>query len=115
MKEVDDHMQNCDFVRITHVLDKKLWDQFKAIEKEVERANQKAEEVEAKVKKMEGRMQLEKTKLGALLNAKYENIHAPNNNYNNSGRRRSRRRKRSKNWRCMFRYKGNIMPTKWVR
>ena len=58
-------MENCDFAGIPHVPDKKLWNQLQATEKGMEWANQRVEEAEAKVKKMEDRMQLAKTKLGA--------------------------------------------------
>ena len=72
MKEADDHMQNCDFLAIPHRLDRQLWDQLRATKKKVKHANQRAEKAKANVKKMEDRIQLEKTKLGVLLDAKDE-------------------------------------------
>ena len=76
LREAKEHIQTCDFLGIPHVLDKKLWDQLQAKEKEAQHTNRQAKEVEAKVKKMENRMQLAKTKLGAFLDAKDKRIHA---------------------------------------
>ena len=70
MKEADDHMKNCDFARIPQVPNKHLWDQLWALQKEVKHANQKAVEAVDKVKKMEECLELAKTKIGALLDAK---------------------------------------------
>ena len=63
-------MQNCDFAGIPRVPDNQLWDQLHATE-EVEWANQRAKEVRDKVNKMEDRMQLAKTKVGALQDPKH--------------------------------------------
>ena len=61
MKEPTKHMQN--YVQ--------LWPS----EKEVEQANQRVEEVEAKVMKMEDCLEVAKTKIGAYLEAKDNAIH----------------------------------------
>ena len=73
MKEAYNHI--CDFGGIPHVADKYLWDKLRDIEKELERDNQQAEETEAKVMKMDSELlELAKTKIGALLDAKGDAI-----------------------------------------
>ena len=55
---------------------KKLWDQLHETKKEVEQANRRVEEAETTINKMEDHMQLAKTKLGAVRDAKDKTIHA---------------------------------------
>ena len=52
LKEANERLPTGDFVRIPHVLDRELWEQLRAKEKEVDNVNQRAEEVEEKFKKL---------------------------------------------------------------
>ena len=67
VKQVEDHMQHCGFVSIPHVPNQQLWDQLRQTEKKVEEANDRAAKAEENVKKMEDRIELAKTMIGALL------------------------------------------------
>ena len=65
-------MQTC--VRILHAPDKQLWDRLQATKKEVKPANRRVEKAEINVQERKDCLQIAKTKLGALFDAKDKEI-----------------------------------------